>query len=77
VWKKLEVADAQCEWIGGEMFEPLATFEDGLGGRIQIGEDDHCLLMGVLRTDACGRTYYKPSAWIPPEVARAMAALVP
>lgn len=77
MWTKLETPDGECTWSSGATFKPLATFADGKGGRLQLGEDDHCLVMGVLRLDLIGRFYYKPSAWIPPEVARVMGTLVP
>ena len=47
----------------GAEFTPIATLEDGYGGRCQISIDDNCYIIRLKQSDGS----YKTTAWIFPE----------
>lgn len=67
--------DKEATWNG--IVTPLLTLADEYGGRAQIVEDDHCLILllkGGVDTEATGYGY-KPSYWWFPEAVEAMRGL--
>ena len=69
---KIIETDAEVRFgEGGGMVKPLVTLADEWGGRAQIVEDDHCLV--VLLKGETGT--YHPHPWLFPEVVDAIKQL--
>ncbi len=60
-----EHPDLEITLEGGSLVHPICTLADEHGGRAQIVEDDHCLVLCLCQrgTAGTGLERYRPTAW--------------
>jgi hypothetical protein len=73
-WQMQSEPDRDCRWAGSsERFDPIATFQDEYGTKLQVTYDDKQLVL-LLNTE--NHKSYKMTKWWPPEVVRGLSSVI-
>jgi hypothetical protein len=63
-WTRQDDPDKSCRWSGSsERFDPVATFRDEYGGKLQVTYDDYQLVLGVKDTRSEDESYVITKWW--------------
>lgn len=63
-WHLQSEPDKSCRWLGSsDRFDPIATFQNNYGTKLQVTTDDYQFVLAIEEKDA-----YKMTYWWPPEM---------